>query len=186
METLKGILDFISSYPMWAKGIMSVNIACVAAILILGRAAPKAEAENPQPQRVGSKTYSLKIAKVQLYSDQRNHIFVQVTAIVNGIKFHYPSQGGVEWLEVGASMTSASFELPASNKYEVRFELRERFDDESSHFGSQETPSFSTTTADGTPLTTTGPQRYPLFRIHSGILKDNTVSGEVFYSIEAD
>jgi hypothetical protein len=48
---------------------------------------------------------------------------VRVVANVNGTEFIYPSVGGVEWLEVGPSMSSQVFHLlPAQERYIVRFE----------------------------------------------------------------
>ena len=43
---------------------------------------------------------------------------------VNGTKFTYPSVGGANWTEVSPSMSGHSFRLPKSDRYEVRFEIR--------------------------------------------------------------
>jgi len=48
---------------------------------------------------------------------------VRVLANVNGTEFIYPSLAGVEWLQVGPSMSAQIFRLPPANdRYIIRFE----------------------------------------------------------------
>lgn len=50
----------------------------------------------------------------------------RVTAIVNGRTYLYPSLAGVDWLDVGPTMSSQTFLLPQAPRYEVRFEMELR------------------------------------------------------------
>lgn len=52
---------------------------------------------------------------------------MRVTAHVNGVDYLYPSLSGVEWLEVGPTMSSQSFRLPTTaDTYVIRFSAEVR------------------------------------------------------------
>jgi hypothetical protein len=80
----------------------------------------------PEPIPSGTKEVWLIIDGLEFFS-AFEHTEVQVLANVNGTEFIYPSRGGVEWLEVGPSMSPQVFRLPpARDRYVVRFEAKVR------------------------------------------------------------
>ena len=120
METIKGIIEFLSSYSAWAKLLVVGNVACVVATLIF---APRSSQGRNKEQFSGANI--LRVKHVELFppSDSAE---VQVAVFVNGTEFRYPSLAGVEWLQVAPSMAGQSFKLPKAEQYEVRFEMRKR------------------------------------------------------------
>lgn len=49
METLQSVIDFVSSYPLWAKLLVAGNLACIVVVLILGRTTSQASQKPEIP-----------------------------------------------------------------------------------------------------------------------------------------
>jgi hypothetical protein len=64
----------------------------------------------------------LKIKNVKLFASEPESE-VQVHAFINDSDFRYPSVAGVSWLKVGPGMSPGIFELPNTDRYDVRFEI---------------------------------------------------------------
>ena len=119
MDSIENLVKFLNSYPSWAKILMLACIAVSVATLVFApRTSLEAQAQD-KPQAGGT---VLRMLGVVLFPSNPD-VAVQVTAYVNGTPFRYPSLAGVEWLKVGPSMSSQTFQLPKSDKYEVRFEM---------------------------------------------------------------
>jgi hypothetical protein len=129
METIEAILRFAGSYPMWAR---LVVIACVsvtvATMVLTPRIAAtepmKATAAGAESPKKGQQVF-LKVNPIKLFPDKPN-AEVQLSIFVNGTEYKHPSIAGVEWMRVGPAMSEKLIELPNSDRYEVRFEMRLR------------------------------------------------------------
>lgn len=172
MEALESIIKFISSYPTWAKGLLFGNVICIAATLVF---APRVVSDTGKAK--SSYTYELRIDRVELFPPS-NTAIVQVSAIVNGTEFKYPSIGGVEWLKVAPSMAGQTFRLPLTDRYEIRFEMLKREEGASDDVKllSVETISFVGGTTEG---------RYPLHGFDpASRTRSGEISAEIIYSIQ--
>lgn len=122
METIKSLIEFLNSYPLWAKLLAFLGLLITICALIFAPRVTK-EKEKDTDKDKSSRVY-LKIQGIKGF--QSNYSEIQIDAFVNGNKFRYPSVAGVEWLEVGPTMSPGIFELPDSDIYEIRFEGRLR------------------------------------------------------------
>ena len=168
MDSIEGLLKFLSAYPAWAKLLVLGNMACIAGVLLFARApVPDAEAQQPG-------AYALRIKAVDLFppSDQAQ---VQVSAFVNGTEFRYPSLADVEWLRVGPAMAGQVFKLPRAERYELRFEMRKKSGGNIVHLVSQETVSLAKPTAGSYALYGFDPESKT---------RDATVRAQVSYAFE--
>jgi hypothetical protein len=114
METVKNFIEFIKSYPLWAKLVACSGLLITVATLIFA----------PRPHRDASNGQGrvfLKIQRVRLFPSDPN-AEIQVLAFINGTQYRYPGVAGIEWLKVGPSMSPGSFEIPISDTYELRLE----------------------------------------------------------------
>jgi hypothetical protein len=114
METIKSFIEFLNSYPLWAKLFAFSGLLITVGTLIF---APRTITEKDN----GNAKVFLKIQRVKLFPSDPN-AEIQVYAFVNGTKYQYPSVADIEWLKVGPSMSPGIFEIPRSDTYEVRFE----------------------------------------------------------------
>jgi hypothetical protein len=120
MEVIERALKFLSSYPMWAKALaLGGVVVTVATLLFAPRNASETQA-NATSTQIGA---VLKILGVRLFPNDSDAV-VRVTAFVNGTSFRYPSLAGVDWLQVGPSMSPQTFELPKADRYAVKFEMQ--------------------------------------------------------------
>jgi hypothetical protein len=124
MSSLEAVLKFLASYPTWAKVAMLGGFAVIVAVAILSPRSPIDAEAQTQAGATGlpSKTVTFKIHGVSS-AGLPDAASVRVTAIVNGKAFLYPSLGGVDWLDVGPTMSSQSFQVPKAAQYEIRFEM---------------------------------------------------------------
>jgi hypothetical protein len=123
MESIKTVIEFLSSYPMWAKLVLLGNVVCIAGTLVFAsRVSSGPEAVNHGP---GQPACSLRIERAELFPDSAS-AEIQITAFVNGTEFRYPSLAEVDWLKVAPSMAGQTFKLPKAEQYEIRFEMHKR------------------------------------------------------------
>ena len=180
METLDGILKFLASYPTWAKALLLGNIACLASVIVFARtpasqpAAP-ASTLTPVAAEPASARPTIKITGVDLYPGSSD-AGIQVSVFVNGTKFTYPSLAGVEWLQVGPAMSGQTFELPKSDSYTLRFEMRKREarDGSVSRFASQET----------VPLSAKASGHYNLYFVDRMMKRSASVDAQIRYTFD--
>lgn len=118
MDTIERLLAFLNSYPLWAKLSAISGILFSVMILIL---TPRQSSVTP-PQ---NGPILLHIKAVRLFPEDPE-AEVQIMAIVNGIIYQHPSVGGVKWMKVGPDMSQKIIELPDSEVYLIRFELKLR------------------------------------------------------------
>jgi len=128
MDTLESVLRFINSYPTWAKVLALGGLILTTATLVF---APRTVSDARAQTNTAHTGAVLRILGVSLFPADPS-AFIRVTAFVNGTPFRYPSVAGVEWLQVGPSMSPQGFPLPKAEKYELRFEM----DIKSQHSGS--------------------------------------------------
>lgn len=121
METFEAFLKFVNSYPSWAKFAIVSGLLFSLAVAILSPRITNS-AKEAKEQKTDKTTY-LKIEEVKLYPQDEN-VDIQVYAIVNSTRYKHPSVAGVEWMKVGPSMSHKIIELPKSEQYEIRFELK--------------------------------------------------------------
>ena len=119
MDSIENLVKFLNSYPTWAKLLALTGIAVSIATLVFAPRTPLDAQAQDRPQAGGP---VLRMLGVVLFPPNP-YVAVRVTAYVNGTPFRYPSLAGVEWLKVGPAMSSQAFQLPKSDKYEVRFEM---------------------------------------------------------------
>lgn len=75
MESIESIIKFMSSYPIWAKGLVFGNVICIAATLVF---APRVVSDTA---KVGSSDrYSLRIDRVGLFPSSTTAIFPKKAA----------------------------------------------------------------------------------------------------------
>jgi len=107
-----------SDATKWLMGIVGSVIVAAAIALMPRLLGDSGDSGDPQP----TADAWLVIESVESFGGPQE---VRVLAFVNGTEFVYPSIGGVEWLEVGPSMSAGKFKLPRSTEYEVRFEMND-------------------------------------------------------------
>jgi hypothetical protein len=124
MSTLEAVMKFLGSYPVWAKLTMLAGAILIIGVALLAPRTPiDADAQTkPSSPGASGKTVTFKIHGVS-GSGLPLPASVRVTAIVNGRPFTYPSLGSVDWLDVGPTMSSQSFQVPAAAQYDIRFEM---------------------------------------------------------------
>ncbi len=129
METINSLLTFITSYPNWAKAIVLVALGTIVVTLVFaprnGASQPQPPSQQQPPPTNNSQHVYMKIRAIKLFPDNPN-AEVQLSAFVNGTEYIHPSVAGVEWMKVGAGMSEKIIEIPKSERYYVRFELRIR------------------------------------------------------------
>ena len=177
METLESVLRFLNSYPTWAKVLALGGLVLTTATLVFAPRTVGDVKAQTKPTQTGA---VLRILNVNLFPDDPN-AFIRVTAFANGTPFPYPSLAGVEWMQVGPSMSPQAFPLPKAEKYELRFEM----DLKSQHPGSTgELVSQQTVTI--AKLPTTG--EYNLHRKQQqpgvGVTRSASVNAAVRYAVE--
>jgi hypothetical protein len=138
MSTVEAIIKFVGTYPAWAKVAMLAGLILIVGVALLSPRNPiDAQAEPTSNGTIPNKT----VLKIHGVSDRGlpPDASVRVTAIVNGKTYVYPSLAGVDWLDVGATMSSQTFDLPIASRYEVRFEMDLKGSGASKRYVSQET-----------------------------------------------
>lgn len=118
MDTILAFLKFVDSYPSWAKIAIVAGLLFSLAVALLS---PRSGSTNGGIEN--EKTTYLRIGEVKLYPSDEN-TDIQIYAIVNSTRYKHPSVGGVEWMKVGPSMSHKIIELPESEMYSIRFELK--------------------------------------------------------------
>ena len=120
MNQIRAVIEFLHSYPDWAKILMVVALLVIMLVLTLVPRGAGGNGKAPDTPDQGSTVLS--IQGVKLFPATEGDL-VQVQALVNGTIFQYPSLAGISWLEVGPDMPTQVFQLPRSERYEVRFEV---------------------------------------------------------------
>jgi hypothetical protein len=118
MSTVEAVFRFLASYPSWAKIAMLAGLVLTIAVALL---APRTPIDVDAQPKLGS-TVVFKIHGVTNTGLPAN-ISVRVTAIVNEKAYTYPSLGAVDWLDVGPTMSTQSFQVPQAPRYDIRFEM---------------------------------------------------------------
>jgi hypothetical protein len=78
-------------------------------------------AADPSPVPSGQKDAWMVIEGMEFFAVKEG-AQVRVVANVNGTEFSYPSKAGVEWLEIGPSMSAQVFRFPPTpDRYVIRF-----------------------------------------------------------------
>lgn len=122
MASLESMVNFASSYPIWARLIVCVCVLVALLTLVL---APRGSSVNAAKSDTTGERW-LVIEGVELF-DGADDTLVKLTANVNGLSFLYPTLPGIEWMEVGPDMSPQQFKLPVSNSgYQVRFSMKAR------------------------------------------------------------
>lgn len=148
MSSIEAVVKFFADYPAWAKWLMLAGLVITFGTAILAPRSPiDAEAqqkpEDTRPTLQGASTFKIQgVSSVTLPPKA----MVRVTAIVNGKSHTYPSLAGVDWLDVGPTMSPQSFSVPTAQRYEVRFEMEVKTPGSGSprRYVSQETVQIST------------------------------------------
>lgn len=121
IEGLKNFVEFLNSYPGWAKLLAFSGLLITIGTLIFAPRVQKPKEDG------GEGRILLKLQRVRLFPSNPD-AQVQVFAYVNGTEYKYPNIAGVKWLKVGPSMSPGIFEIPKSDEYEVRFEALQKDD----------------------------------------------------------
>lgn len=169
MDTVKSLLDFLNSYPLWAKLLAFSGVLVTAGVLIFAPRTNKS-AENTEDQSSGT---FLTVRGIELYPESPD-AEIQVVILVNGTKYQYPSVAGVKWLKIGSTMSPGTFKLPNSQIYEVRFEANLR-KYEATYVASQRVVRVSKL-----PYS----DEYELYKVNEEMTRSASVSATVRYSIE--
>jgi hypothetical protein len=115
--TLPGIITAIA-------GLVTAVGACIAGLVAAGviggnGPTPSVPLKTPTPTTIPQ--LWLVIERLEFFSAKPG-AQVRVVADINGTEYIYPSLEGVEWVEVGPSMSSQVFKLPpVPDQYIVRF-----------------------------------------------------------------
>jgi len=170
METMKGFIEFLNSYPLWAKLLAFAGLLITACTLIF---VPRISGEKGSDPEKSTRVY-LMIEGASLYPANEDEQ-VQIYAFINGTEYRYPSVAGVEWLQVGPTMSPGIFEIPDSDIYEVRFEgnMRRR-DYGSRHLASQQVITVTTLPYSG---------KYSLHQVDEGV-RSAGISASLRFSLE--
>lgn len=179
-KAISALIPFLAAYPSWVRVLFSVWVLLSAVLLlalVLARlpGAPAASADAPPPadRQPSDEPLWLSIDGVGLFGELEGGK-VKVTAKVNGLEYHYPSLEGIEWLEVGPTMSAQQFRLPRAREgYDIRFTMVVKKDDETVRMVSQSTDHFSTTPFRG---------RYRLHRVGEENTRMPSVGAEIEYS----
>ncbi len=173
MSTIEAIVKFLGTYPAWAKLAMLAGLALTFGVALLAPRTPIDASAAPKP--LGP------VLKILGVSDRGlpPGASVRVTAIVNGKTYLYPSLAGVDWLDVGATMSSQTFDLPIANRYDVRFEMDVKGNGTSTRYVSQETIQVSN-------VPYTGDYRlYPTKADSAGVSRGFAPGASVRFSLES-
>ena len=176
---ISSLVPFLAAYPAWVKVMFSAWVLLSAALLLafLLARSPSAQASDPQDAskaiEASGEPLWLSIDGVDLFG-RMDRGKVKVTAKVNGIEYQYPSLEGVEWMEVGPTMSSQQFRIPrAKDGYNVRFSMLVRLEGNDIKMVSQRTEHFNTAPFKG---------RYRLHRLGKENTRAATVEAEIAYS----
>ena len=175
IESIEKILDFLNSYPNWAKYSVCVGVFFIVSILVFAQrqTVVKASVENMDSASSRGPGYLptkyLEIKGVKLFPSDPD-AQVQVYAIVNETRYRHPAVAGIEWLNVGPNMDTKTIELPEADRYEIRFELKER---------NGEDISGETTVVEGTPDMTSNVIRFVMDLPYSEEYKLYPINGNV-------
>jgi len=140
IKWISTLAPFLATYPPFVKVIFSAWVLLTAVGLIClvlakpGSAVKESEDKNETaavtqaqaPAAPGGRSDVPKdvwmIIDGSEFFAAREGAQVRVIADVNGTELTYPSRAGVEWLEVGPSMSSQLFKLPPTKeRYLIRF-----------------------------------------------------------------
>jgi len=171
MDTIQSLLDFLNSYPLWAKFFAFSGVLLTAGVLIFAPRTNKT-AENGEDESSGT---FLTVKGIELYPDSRD-AEIQITIFVNGTKYQYPSLAGVKWLKIGRTMSPGTFKLPNSNIYEIRFEATLR-NYEAAYLASQRVVRVS-------KIPYSDAYAYALYKVDEEMSRSGSVSASINYSIE--
>jgi hypothetical protein len=177
---ISALVPFLAAYPAWVKAMFSAWVLLSAALLLalLLARGPNAQASNAQDSsndaEASGEPLWLSIDGVDLFG-KIDSGKVKVTAKVNGIEYQYPSLEGIEWMEVGPTMSSQQFRVPRANGgYNIRFTMVVRHEGNDIKMVSQRTEHFNTAPFNG---------RYRLYRIGEENTRGATVEAEIEYSV---
>jgi len=134
LKWLLAAAPFLAPYPPWVKSVFAlwVGLGSVLVVaLILARpattASPSADQPPPTKPPISKQNELWMVTDGLEFFAANEGAQVRVVANVNGTEFTYPSKAGVEWLEVGPSMSPQVFHLPpAADRYIVRFDATVR------------------------------------------------------------
>lgn len=174
MSTVEALLKFLASYPSWAKVAMLTGLVLVVGVALLAPRTPIDAQAQPKPGTAVS-TVLFRIDGVSS-SGLPPSAAVRVSAVVNGKVFAYPSLGAVDWLDIGPTMSSQTFQVAAAAKYDIRFEMDVKG---GARYVSQETVQVSI-------LPHTGHYRlYPTKVDRMGVSRAATPGASIRFSLEA-
>ena len=169
MDTFKSLLDFLNSYPLWAKLFTFLGLLVTVGVLIFAPRINKS-AESGSDQSSGT---FLTVKGIELFPESPD-AEIQVVIFVNGTKYQYPSLAGVKWLKTGRTMSPGTFKVPNDQIYEVRFEATLR-NFEATYLASQRVVRISKL-----PYS----NEYDLYKVNEEMTRSAYVSATVHYSIE--
>ncbi len=182
MSTIEAVVNFIGTYPAWAKIAMLAGLGVTCGVALL---APRTAVEAPpQAKTGGSPQAHARSASLQINGINNQGLprgaSVRVTAIVNGKPYVYPSLAGVDWLDVGPTMSSQTFPLDHAPRYDVRFEMELKGSGVSERYVSQETVRIAS-------LPHTGEYRlYPTNVDGAGVSRASVSRASVRYTLEPE
>jgi hypothetical protein len=178
MASFKDLISFLSSYPVWVKGLVA------AWVVLTGMGAAVLVFTHPAREADKQKTLSgvwLKIKNVETFSSEWSDAGVRVTADVNGNSFVYPSIGGVQWVMMGPDMAAGLYKLPDSEIFPINFSMMAK------HQGKDDTMKFVSQKSvvvqkSDLPFS----QTYPLFQLGSELMRGGAIKAQVSFSISGD
>lgn len=129
METLDSVVRFFASYPIWARIVVLLCAALAFTTLVVAPREAVSQGGKVVSQASGAtssaKHVFMRVKTIKLFPDDSN-VEVQLSVFVNGTEFIHPSIAGVTWMKVGTAMSEKIIELPRSERYDIRFEMRVR------------------------------------------------------------
>jgi hypothetical protein len=123
MEALKDFLTVMNSYPTWAKALLLLCLAVIAAVLVFAKPVPPSPPVPPIP-RPDQQVY-LRISSIALYPSEST-AEIRIISSVNGTEYTFPSEGGAKWMRVGPDMNRKIIPIPTAAKYVVAFRMEFR------------------------------------------------------------
>lgn len=121
-------LEFIDSYPHWAKALVLAGVVLIMGTLVLSpRETASAAGTSTRPDP--SSTVFIKIGAIQQLGGQPIEA-IKLRVFVNQNSFQHPSVGNAEWMGIGPGMSHKIIELTPADSYRVRFEAIVKVDDQ--------------------------------------------------------
>ena len=177
---ISALIPFLAAYPPWVKVLFSAWVLLSAALLLAlllarGTAVNRTSENNSHPaaSESGSRPLWFSIDGVDLFGGLEGGK-VKVVAKINGLEYRYPSLEGVEWMEVGPTMSSQQFRLPrAEEGYSVRFTMTLKKNGETVRLVSQRTDHFAKAPFHG---------RYSVYRVGEENSRAASVDAQIEYT----